>query len=392
MVKADIQDLQEAIRKVGLDGWLFSNFHHRDPLSDSLLGLSADAINTRQWVYILPAIGDPKKIVHTIENEILDSLPGEKQIYSSRQELKDILIPFQGLSLAAQYSETLLPMSFLDYGTASFLSSLGISLNSSDPLIQIAAGTLDKEGISSHEKAAHQLYDIVNLVWSRLNTVYHKKESIREGEIQRWILDEFENRGMETDHPPIVAAGAHSGNPHYIPETDKGEYVKKGEVLQLDLWAKYKGNNNIFADISWVGVYDTTAPENVVEVFSHIAEARDHAVEYIASRFMTGQPVSGFEVDKKVRNLLISYNYGPYLKHRTGHGIDTEVHGMGVGLDSVEFPDHRYIREGSCFSIEPGVYMPQFGLRTEIDVYINQGIPVVSGGNRQKHLLFISPT
>ncbi|MBN1686248.1 MAG: aminopeptidase P family protein [Spirochaetales bacterium] len=285
-----------------------------------------------------------------------------------------------------QYSRDLAVISYLDHGMAMNLTNAGINLVSSATLIQRLMSLLDEKMIHSHENAAAHLYAIVGSVWTRIRDTF-PSASITEGEIQRWILDEFEARGLETDHPPIVAAGPHTADPHYAP-AEGGAQLEKGSVLQFDIWAKLPGG--IFADISWVGVLAAEAPAEVEKAFACVAAARDGCVDFINSRLSAHTPVEGREVDQHVRDIIRERGYGRFIKHRTGHSIDLQCHGSGVNLDSIEFPDSRQLLEGSCFSVEPGIYTDTFGLRTEIDVYIKDGRAVISGGQPQSRILTLT--
>jgi Xaa-Pro dipeptidase len=382
----DLTSFQEAIRGENLDGWLFCNFHHRDALADRLLGLSSESMNTRFWFYFIPASGEPRKVTHAIEGSALASLPGSERPYSSRAELLQILKTMPHGRYGCSISETIPVISFIDDGTASMLRSCGFELVSAASLIQRKIGILDFAGIASHEDAAKKLRLIVENVWKRVRAVYRSRGQTSEGEVQRWILEYFEEYGLESDETPIVGAGIHSSDPHYEPKNG-GEAFSPGDVIQLDLWAKNKAAASVYADISWVGIYGESPAEPVRKAFEVLTGARDHAVAYIADRFSRQNPPSGREVDDETRRFLTERGYGGYLKHRTGHGIDVECHGSGVNLDGIEFPDDRSLLEGSCFSVEPGIYFPNFGLRTEIDVYIRSGRPVISGGNPQRYLL-----
>ena len=316
----------------------------------------------------------------------MDHLPGEIYLYSSQAEQKTCLARFTGNKVAAQYSKDLAIISFIDHGTAENLKDLRVTLVSSATLIQRLESTLDRKMIESHEAAGRHLYEIVSVVWDRIRTSLHSG-SLTEGGVQGWIMDEFAKRGLETDHPPIVGVGAHTADPHYAPEGD-GAPLIENEVLQLDMWAKAPGG--IFADISWVGYLGDKVPPEVAEVFDTLVSARDGCVEYIGTQLSAKSPLQGRQVDARAREIIESRGYGKFLKHRTGHSIDTNCHGSGVNLDSIEFPDSRLLIEGSCFSIEPGIYTETFGLRTEIDVYIQKGKPVVSGGEPQTEVLSLS--
>jgi Xaa-Pro aminopeptidase len=388
-MKAETLDrMREAIREEGLDGWLFSDFHRRDKLSQEILDLPAGFGNSRLWLYAVPVRGEPLKITHAIEKGVLDSLPGERTVYISREDLKAALRPLGGKRWGAHFSENLTAISYLDLGTATLLSGAGLQLESAAALVQRFKGLLDGPAIASQEEASAHLYEIVDLAWEKVRAAYAGKKELREGELQAFMAEEIARRGMETDYPPIVAAGAHAGNPHYHFEGPGGR-VAEGEVIQFDLWAKCARPGAIFGDISWVGVFAKAPSPRVETAFTGLISAREGAITFIAEAFAAGKPPTGAMVDQKTRDILTGLGYAGALRHRTGHGIDTENHGSGVNIDSVEFPDSRLLLEGSCFSLEPGIYFKDFGLRTEIDVYIRDGKPVVSGGthSRQFELL-----
>jgi Xaa-Pro aminopeptidase len=387
MFESTLLRIREAIRGESLDGWLFWNFHHRDRLSDELLGLSPETTNSRPWLYAVPAQGEPLRIVHAIEVGALDELIGEKVSYSGREEFLTALAPLVGKRWGAHISKLLPIVSYMDEGTAATLRTAGLELQSAAALIQRLKGLLDDVGIASHESAAEGLYAIVRKVWTDVDAAYRDGTPIGEGAVRRAILDGMAERGLVTDHPPIVAAGAHAGDPHYDFAGD-GDIFHSGDVIQLDLWAKHSQSDSIYADISWVGVFGESVEAEISAAFSAVVQARDLAVAFIDGELAAGRRPSGASVDEKVRASLIAAGYGNAIRHRTGHGIDTECHGSGANLDSAEFPDERLLLEGSCFSVEPGLYFDSFGVRTEIDAYIRSGRAVVSGGEIQRELLF----
>jgi Xaa-Pro aminopeptidase len=388
----DLGDMQEAIREEGLDGWLFTNFHHRDILSDEILGLDTGSTNTRRWVYGVPARGEPRGIVHFIEKDILAGLPGARTVYVSREEFLAALAPLRGKRWGVHSSETISAISYLDRGIAATLEKAGLTLVSAEALIQRFRGLLDAGGIASQERATAGLYRIVEIAWERVRKAYAaggpSGAALREGDIRALMLEEMDRRGLIPGHPPIVAGGVNSADPHYD-FSGPGAAFGKGEVIQFDLWAKESGEGAVFGDISWVGVYAPAAPAAVQEAFARLVQAREGTLAFIGEELAAGRKLTGAQVDLKARELLTGFGYGDALRHRTGHSIDSECHGSGVNIDSVEFPDHRFLLEGSCFSLEPGIYFSEFGLRTEIDVYIRGGKPVVSGGSfpRQSELL-----
>ena len=382
-----LESLRKAIRSESLDGWLFCNFRHRDKLSDEILNIPG-ASNSRYWFYAVPAEGEPLKIIHSVEPNSLDTLPGKQIFYVSRDDLKKALQPLAGKTWGVHSSEELPAISYLDAGTAASLKNAGLRLVSAGALIQRVYGLLDSAGIASHEKAAVHLYQIVEAAWEQVTKSFRDGKAIYEGDIRQFMSAEMEKRGVISEGDLIVAAGPNTGNPHYN-FTGRGAAFKNSDVIQFDLWAKEKHRDAIFADISWAGVYSATVPEEAAKRFAALTGAREAAIRFIQDELSKGRSPKGAEVDIKAREVIISSGYGEGLKHRTGHGIDREIHGSGVNMDSVEFPDSRLILDGSCFSIEPGVYFGDFGMRTEIDVYVCNGKAHVSGGlyKRQYNLL-----
>jgi Xaa-Pro aminopeptidase len=386
MTQKELYHLQEAIRAEGLGGWLFYNFHHRDIIADTILHINPESTNSRLWIYAVPSEGEPLKIVHVIEKEILDSLPGMSAVYLSRDDFIAALQTLSYRSWGVHISDTLPAVSYLDAGTASLLEKAGLILVSAEGLIQRFKGVLDPIDIETHENAAKSLYDIIHCAWEEVRKAYAAQKVIYEGDLRKFLLDELKRRNLITDHPPIVAAGVNSGNPHYD-FSGTGKALQPGEVLQFDIWARENREKAIYADISWAGVYGNQPLPKIEQAFTDLVQVREAVYDFIGANLNEGCRLSGLMVDAKARELLTAKGYASALKHRTGHGIDTECHGSGVNMDSIEFPDSRPLLEGSCFSLEPGIYFSDFGLRTEINVYILKGKPIISGKDRQFTLL-----
>jgi Xaa-Pro aminopeptidase len=382
----DVARIAQAIREAGLSGWLFYNQFHRDEISDIALGIPPTVHNSRPWAYVVPADGEPTRIVHAIEPGILDHLPGRLVRCTARNELFTALGAAigPGARLAAQFSAAFPVSSFLDHGTAQLIEGLGIRLASSEDLIVDVLGTLDAEGMASHRRAALALYTVVHSAWARIRSAVAGHGAVHEADVQEWIAGLFAEAGLVTDGAALVAAGETSSNPHYEP-VGRGRCLAPGDVVQLDLWAREPGERSIFADISWVGVLAARPTAEQERVFAAVVSAREAAAAAIETGLASG--LSGADVDQAVRDLIGSLGFADGLRHRTGHAIGTRVHGYGVNLDSVEFPDHRRLREGSCFSIEPGIYLDRFGMRTEVDGIVRGGRLELTGGPRQQRLL-----
>ncbi len=388
----DIQRLFEAIREEGLAGWLICNNHHRDEIADLVLGVSRERTNTRPWVCLLPAAGEPVKIVHAMEAGILDGVPGRAMPYSTRAQFTGALasaLP-RGVPLAANFSVNTPVSSFLDYGTALLVQSLGVTLVSAESLIARSLGAIDERGFDSHQAAAAVLYRIVPQVWSRLARAVQEGNPVREGEVRDWIVKEIADAGLVSDSVPIVAAGPHSGNPHFE-GIGPGSKLEPGDVVQFDLWAREPQEGAVYADISWVGVVGTKAqsratgdlPDRGRSTGGGPAVHRGRAcgrASWSGERTWTRRPARPSRAEGTATG----------LRHRTGHSIGGRVHGFGVNLDSVEFPDRRALRDGACFSVEPGLYGSEFGMRTEVDCCIRGGRLVVTGAERQRNLLVLA--
>ena len=380
---------REAVRRAGCAGWLFYNVYHRDQIADAVLGIDADTTNTRPWLALIRADGQVIKIVHEIEAGVLDHVDGATHRYASRARFAELLgrLAPPGSVLAAQCSQTLPRLSTLDHGTAGLLEQAGFTLQPSADLVQWTLGALSAAQLATHDRAACALYRIVGDCWQRLASACSSGQEVGEGEVRDWILAALAERGLITDHAPIVAFGPASADPHYS-AAGAGAVLAPGEVVQLDLWCKEPAAGSIYADISWVGVAATAPTERQQHAFAAVRAARERALAFLADAAADGRTVSGAAVDHACRQELSARGLLAAVCHRTGHSIDTDLHGSGVNLDSYEFPDERPITEGCCFSVEPGLYFPgEFGMRTEIDVSVRDGRPVVSGGPAQDTLL-----
>jgi Xaa-Pro dipeptidase len=386
----DIERMHGAIREEGLSGWLFYNMFHRDAIADLVLQVPAERSNTRPWVWLFLLDRPPVKIVHQIEASVLSHLPGETILYYTREEFARALtrvIPRAG-KLAADFSTGIPVSSFLDHGTASFIQSLGVSLASAESLVAAYLGTVDERGRFSQESSGKVLHAAVKDAWSRLAEAMRAGRTVREGDLRDWIAGSIASAGLVNEGPPITGAGRHTNDPHFTVE-GRGEVVKRGDVIQFDLWGRAKEEDAIYADISWLGVCAPAPTADQKKVFDAVVAAREAALSFLREGLARGDALSGAAVDRAARAVLVERGFAANIRHRTGHSIGSRVHGFGVNLDSVEFPDERLLREGACFSIEPGVYREEFGMRTEIDCCIHDGRPVVTGGERQTGLLVL---
>jgi Xaa-Pro aminopeptidase len=332
--------------------------------------------------------------VHRIEASILDHVPGQTILYSTREEFANAL--FHSLSqasvVAADFSETIPVGSFLDHGTALLAEACGCRLVPAENIVARCLGTLDTEGFRSHQEAAEVLFSAISEAWAvvtqRFGGMTSRKSALFEGELRDLIAQRISDAGLVSDGPPIVGAGIHSSNPHYS-VTGRGSALAMDDVVQFDVWARKDSLGAVYADISWIGVIAPEPSPEQQRAFSAVVFAREEAIATLVSGLAEERAVRGADVDAVVRRTLAALGYGDFLRHRTGHSIGGCVHGFGVNLDSVEFPDRRVLPEGACFSIEPGVYLSEFGMRTEIDCVINGGKLQITGGERRQQTLLL---
>lgn len=384
-----LEQARDAVRRSGCAGWLFYNVYHRDQIADAVFGIDPDATNTRPWLALIRADGAVLKLVHDIEAGALDHVGGTTWRYASRARFTEQLarLAEPGSVLAAQCSATVPRLATLDHGAARLLEQAGFTLRPSEELVQWTLGGLSGAQLASHDRAAQALHRIVADSWQRIAAAFGAGRPVREGEVRDRIMAAFAEQGLVTDHAPIVAFGVHSADPHYSP-AGAGAALAAGQVVQLDLWCKEPAPGSVYADISWIGVAARRPTARQQQTFAAVRAARERAVTFLAGAAAAGRTVSGSDVDRACRQELAGRGLLSAVRHRTGHSIDTDLHGSGVNLDSFEFPDQRPITEGSCFSVEPGVYFPgEFGMRTEIDVTVRGGRPVTSGGPAQDALL-----
>jgi Xaa-Pro dipeptidase len=400
MLAEQIGEIEDALAEAGLDGWFFACFQHNDPVGLDLLGLAAPGkLLTRRCYYLVSRHGEPRKLVHRLEPETLDHLPGARSVYLTwqehREELRRLLAGHR--LLAAQYSpgNELPSISRLDAGTAELLREAGVELASSADLAQRFAATWSAEQLAGHRRAAAHLHAIVHAAFGRVSAALARHpagDEIDEYTVQRGILDAFEQAGLWSESDPIVGVNAHSADPHYQPGPGRSSPIRRGDFLLVDLWAKEREPHSVYADITWCGVCATAPADRHAEVFGHVAAARDAALQLVRARY-PDRPVHGFEVDDAAREVIRRAGYGERFIHRTGHSIGISDHGQGANMDNLETHDTRRLLPMTGFSIEPGIYLPgDFGVRSEINVALTAGSAgsggvEVTGGSPQRELL-----
>ena len=381
-MSVEIAEIQKDLRAARLDGWLFYDFRGRDPIAHRILGLQP-GMRTRRWFYFVPAKSTPKKLVHKIEAGSLQTLPGDTLFYASQKELRGNLKKSLGRSkkIAMQYSpKNAIPyVAMVDAGTVELVRSLGPKVVTSADLVQKYEACWSSQQLESHLAAGRAIDQIVADAFRHAAACVKQKQTLTEYDLQQWILQKFSAAGIETDEGPDIAVNANASDPHYGPSKEKSAPIREGDLLLLDVWGKLKSADSVYYDITWMGYLGATVPAKYAKVFKVLIEARDRAVDLIKSHVKAGKPLQGWQVDKVARQVVEKAGYGKYFFHRTGHNIGTTVHGNGVNMDGLETQDERHLIPRTCNSVEPGIYLPEFGMRTEVDVYIDDHEARVTG-------------
>ena len=372
----DLSRIQSAIRERRFDAWLFYDHHYRDPIGYRILGLPDNLHVTRRWYYVVPASGDPHKLVHRIEAGRLDPLPGQKNEYSSWQEqhenLKAMLAPYKNVAMQFSPNNAIPYVSLVDGGTIDLIRSFGKNIVSSCDLVTEFDATLSDEQIVSHFAARDAIDPIMQAAFAEIGRRC-ANGSTTEFDIQQFVEEAFRREKLVTDSAPIVAVNENSANPHYAPSKEMTRPIKKGDFILLDFWAKKNQPNSVFYDITWTGVVGRSPSDREIKIFETVWNARDAGLKTINASLSAGRKIPGWEVDKAVRDSIGDAGYAKYFVHRTGHSIGTEVHANGANMDNFETKDEREILDRSLFSLEPGIYLPQFGVRLEYDVLVRNG-------------------
>ena len=386
----DIKAIQAELRASKIDGWLFYDHHHRDPIAGHILGLGNNGMATRRWFYFIPSRGEPRKLVHKIEQGALDSLTGRKLTYAGWEELRGQLQKLLSGSrkIAMQYSpENNIPyIGLVDAGTVELIRKLKKSVVTSADLVQKFEAAWTPEQLESHLEAGAIVDRITRAAFERAAALVREGHPLTEVELQAWILERFHANGLTTAEPPIAAVQPNNGNPHYEPKPGASRPIRAGDLLLLDIWAKCDRPGSVYYDITWVGYLGERVPEAYAKIFRIVREARNRAIEFVREAVAHGRTIHGWEVDRAAREIIRKAGYAKYFVHRTGHSIGQEVHGNGANMDSLETRDDRKIVARTCFSIEPGIYLPEFGIRSEVNVYVGEREARVTGAIQEEIL------
>ena len=380
----DVSAVQEALREDNLDGWLLYDFHGSNPIARRVTGLNTGAkLTTRRWYYLIPSSGEPRALVHTIERDRLNHLPGDKMEYAGHDRLKSGLRSLVNgcTSVAMEFSpECAIPyVSRVDAGTVDAIRTLGVDVRSSGDLVQRFEAVWDDAALANHEAASTALYTIKDQAFAMVTERIRGGATVTEFEVQEAMSAWFKAAGLTSDSRPVVAAQENAGDPHYLPTRERHRIIGPDEVLLLDLWGKVTTPGAVYADITWMGYTGGSVPTRYAEAFTVVRGGRDAAVELVQKAVRDGRSLEGWEVDRVARNNITNAGFGDQFVHRTGHSLGEEVHGNGVHLDDFETHDNRRLLPGTAVTIEPGIYFDDYGVRTEINLYVGPLEATVTG-------------
>jgi Xaa-Pro dipeptidase len=389
----DIAAIQKTLAEQQLDAWLLYDFRGSNAIARSVIGFNEKQIGTRRWFYLIPRSGEPVAILHVIEPNALKGAPGRSVLYRSWRELEALLAEhLKGLrKVAMEYSPgAAIPyVGLVDAGTVEMVRAAGPEVVSSADLVVIFEARWSPGQKALHDRAARDTLLAKDEAFALIRERLAANLPVKESEVQALIQSRFGGRGLMTHHPCIVAVNEHASDPHF--ETQAGpddRTIKRGDLVLIDLWAKVANEPRaVYYDATWMGYCGSQVPARMREVWETVKGARDAAIAFVKDSVAAGRTIHGFEVDDVSRGYIEARGYGKYFLHRTGHSIGYEVHGNGVNIDNLETRDQRRIVPGVCFSIEPGVYLPEFGVRSEIDMFIGESQAEVTGDIQHELLL-----
>ncbi len=389
----DLALLQQALREEQLSGWLFYDFRHSNPIAYQVLGLPADAMYTRRWFYFIPASGEPIAIVSAVESHVLNSLPGTRLVFHTWQEMQSLLQSLlqPGLRIAMEYSPlNAIPyISRVDAGTIELVHTCGVEIVTSANLVQRFIAQLSETQLAGHRRASRLLMTAKDQLFAALSTNLHHNVPLDEYSVQQRFLHLIEQNGLLAPEPPIVAVNAHASNPHYLPTMTSSHPLQRGDLVLFDFWAKLPDVDAVYVDYTWMAFVGTRdeIPQRQREVFALVRQARDTAIAFIRARLAAGESIEGRQVDDVTRAVIRKAGYGDFFVHRTGHNIGIMEHGDGANNDNYETQDTRRLLPNTCCSIEPGIYLPEFGVRSEIDLLILEHDAEVTGVPAQEEIV-----
>ena len=389
-----LDEIQATLRALGIDAWLFYDHHHRDPIAYRILGLPEHAHVTRRWYYLIPAEGEPRKLVHRIESGRLDQLPGSKGVYSSWQELESGLAamvrPYRRIAMQYSPRNAIMYVSLVDAGTVELLRGEGKAVVSSADLVSRFEAVLSEEQMSSHYEAQTALDEILaegfREIGRRVRPAYGEAGRVTEYDMVQWLQEAMRRADLVWENGPNVSVNENSADSHYEPEAVSAKEIRSGDFVLIDIWARKDRPGTCYYDITWTGVVGRESSDREQRVFDVVKAARDAAANAVSDAFANRRPMEGWQADDAARGVIVQAGFGKFFTHRTGHNIGNILHGNGANLDNLETHDERLILPNTCFSVEPGIYLDAFGIRSELNMMTTLTSATATGRIQQELL------
>jgi Xaa-Pro aminopeptidase len=388
----NLEAIQRALTGQGIDAWLLCDHHRRDPIAYNILGLPESLHATRRWFYVIPAVGEPVALNHQVEPHHLDTVPGRHLRYSSWQELhstlEEMLRPYKTVAMQYSPNNQIMYISLVDGGTVELVRGFGKNVVSSADLVSRFEAVLSDAQIASHREAGRRVDAIMTEAFAEIGRRVRSGRGCDEYGIQQWFGEAFAREHLVTDDLPIVGCNANSGDCHYEPTAASSKPIHEGDFVLLDVWAKLDQPGAVFYDITWTGFVGNVVPEFHQKIFEIVTAARDLGLKTAGEAVRSGETLEGWKIDRAVRDFIASHGYEKQFVHRTGHSIGVNVHGNGANFDDLETHDVRRILDRTLTSMEPGIYLPEFGVRSEFDILVENGT-AQSTGRVQKEIVHI---
>lgn len=385
---AEVRRVQRALQDLDLDGWLLYEFHGVNRIAVSLLGLGK---TTRRAFVLIPAEGEPVALIHAIEASSWRHWKFARRVYSGwrdmEAQLAELVAGKSRLAMEISPGGAVPGLDYVPAGAASALLGLGLELVSSGDLVSRFHSAWTPAQLADQRRAAEIVAQVARRAFTRAAKAVKSGAPTTEGELSDWIRAEMRGAGLTDQMDTIVAIGQMAADPHYAP-VGAGETITRGTLLLIDLWGAFPGS--VPADQTWMGMLGSSVDARTLEVWEAVRDARDAAIAFLRERARAGAEVRGYEVDDVARAVIVERGFGDRFVHRTGHSIDTEVHGSGPNLDNLETKDDRMLVPGVGFSIEPGVYIPdEIGVRAEVNVYWGSDGPEVTPSEVQRDIFLL---
>lgn len=384
--------VQAYMREQRIDGWLIHDFRGSNQVLSRLLPGKRHL--TRRVELFIPARGEPTLLVHGLDAPQFEDVKLNRERYTSWRDLHAWLgkAVAAGGRIAMEYSPgAALPVvSIVDAGTVELVRSLGAEVVSSANLVQVCIAVWSEAAVKLHAEASCQVAGVKDGAFTLIREAHAAGRAITEIEVQRHIVAQFDKAGLQYPDPPIVAVNAHSGDPHFDLTEATSAPIRKGDWVLIDLWARRPGDDNIYSDITWVAYAGRDVPARHRTVFEAVKAARDASVHASQEAWRAKRPVQGWELDEAARERIIAAGFGEFIRHRTGHSLSPGpmVHGLGMNLDNLETHDTREMLPGIGFTVEPGIYTPEFGVRLEINMFVDPAKgPIVTSCNQDEIVL-----